>query len=369
MKVLHINSYYSGSHFYKNLYDKQKESGLDIDVYVPVSTSIDTSELQLGEYTTISTNHSKYDRLFFHIKHNKIYKDIVNRYSINDFSIVHAHSLFSNGYIAYKIYKNYGIPYIVAVRNTDVNLFFKKFIHLRMLGTNILRNAKKVIFISNPYKEYTIGRFIPNKYKEEIKLKSIVIPNGIDKFWIYNKINRKERLENNELKIIYVGVINSNKNIETTIKVCETLIEYGYSVNYIVVGQIKDNRYKDFMKKYSFIRYIPHCKKEELISHYRSADMFIMPSKHETFGLVYVEAMSQGLPVIYTKGQGFDGQFKEGEVGYSVQYDSAEEIAEKIELIIKDYETVSKTCIEKVDRFDWNKIADKYLKIYFGIAY
>jgi hypothetical protein len=94
MKVLHINSYYSGSHFYKNLYDKQKESGLDIDVYVPVSTSIDTSELQLGEYTTISTNHSKYDRLFFHIKHNKIYKDIVNRYSINDFSIVHAHSTY-----------------------------------------------------------------------------------------------------------------------------------------------------------------------------------------------------------------------------------------------------------------------------------
>ena len=369
MKVLHINSYYSGSHFYKNLYDKQKESGLDIDVYVPVSTSIDTSELQLGEYTTISANHSKYDRLFFHIKHNKICKDVQERYNIQDYSLIHAHSLFSNGYIAMRLKRDYGMPYVVAVRNTDVNVFFKYMIHLRRLGVKILRNAKKIIFISVPYKEYTIDNIVPEKYKEEIKNKSIVLPNGIDEFWFDNKINRKERLENNELKIIYVGVINSNKNIETTIKVCETLIEYGYSVNYIVVGQIKDNKYKDFMKKYSFIRYIPHCKKEELISHYRSADMFIMPSKHETFGLVYVEAMSQGLPVIYTKGQGFDGQFKEGEVGYSVQYDSAEEIAEKIELIIKDYETVSKTCIEKVDRFDWNKIADKYLKIYFGIAY
>ena len=69
---------------------------------------------------------------------------------------------------------------------------------------------------------------------------------------------------------------------------------------------------------------------------------------------------------IYNREQGFDGQFKEGEVAYSVQYDSAEEIAEKIELIIKDYETVSKT-LEKVDRFDWNKIADKYLKIYYDI--
>lgn len=72
MKILHINSYYSVSNFYKNLYDKQIEDGLDIDVYVPVSTSIDTSDLELGKYSTISKNHNKYDRLFFHVKHNKI---------------------------------------------------------------------------------------------------------------------------------------------------------------------------------------------------------------------------------------------------------------------------------------------------------
>ena len=126
MKVLHINSYYVGSNFYKNLYDKQKELGLDIDVYVPVSNAIDISKLQLGDYTTISRNHNKYDRFCFHIKHNKIYKDIVNKYTISKYSIIHAHSLFSNGYIAYKIYKKYRIPYIVAVRNTDVNTFLRK---------------------------------------------------------------------------------------------------------------------------------------------------------------------------------------------------------------------------------------------------
>jgi len=43
-----------------------------------------------------------------------------------------------------------------------------------------------------------------------------------------------------------------------------------------------------------------------------------MPSITETFGLVYAEALSQGLPVLYTRGQGFDRQFEEGEVGYAV---------------------------------------------------
>ena len=78
--------------------------------------------------------------------------------------------------------------------------------------------------------------------------------------------------------------------------------------------------------------------------------------------------MSQGLPIIYTRGQGFDGQFAEGEVGYSVQYDSAEEIADRVKDILDKYEIISRNCIKKVDRFDWDKIAKEYIDIYKGIC-
>lgn len=367
MKILHINSYYSCSKFYKNLYDKQTKSELDIDVYVPVSTAIDTSKLKLGDYTTISTNHNKYDRLLFHIKHNKIYKDIINKYLISEYSIIHAHSLFSNGYIAYKLYKKYGIPYIVAVRNTDINVFFKRMIHLRQLGVNILTNANKVIFISNPYKEYTIDKFVPSIYKEEVKNKSLVIPNGIDNFWLENRFTYKNEPQNNQVNLIYVGTLDSNKNIETTTRACEILIKQGYKVRYKIIGKIKNKIYKKFITEYPFIEYIPHCPKEDLINHYRSGDIFIMPSKHETFGLVYAEAMSQGLPVIYTRGQGFDGQFKEGEVGYSVRHNSPEEIASRVVDILNNYKNISGNCIEKVDRFDWKSIVQDYIEIYRNI--
>lgn len=367
MKVLHINSYYVGGNFYKNLYDKQKELGLDIDVYVPVSNAIDISKLQLGDYTTISRNHNKYDRFCFHIKHNKIYKDIVNKYTISKYSIIHAHSLFSNGYIAYKIYKKYRIPYIVAVRNTDVNVFFKKMIFLRRLGINILRNAEKVIFISKPYREYTINNFVPDKYKEEISNKSIVLPNGIDDFWINNKIEKKTPPNGKKIRIIYVGVVNSNKNVETTINACELLIKLGYEVSYTIVGRITRKKYWNIINQYTFIKYVPHCKKEDLINYYRNADIFVMPSKHETFGLVYAEAMSQGLPVIYTKGQGFDGQFEEGEIGFSVAYDSPKEIADRIVDILNNYVNISYRCLLNIDRFKWDEIAKKYYEIYKAI--
>ena len=39
-----------------------------------------------------------------------------------------------------------------------------------------------------------------------------------------------------------------------------------------------------------------------------------MPSKYETFGLVYPEAMSRGIPIVYTKNQGFDKYFEDGEI-------------------------------------------------------
>ena len=72
-----------------------------------------------------------------------------------------------------KLKRQYGIPYIVAVRNTDVNLFFKKMIHLRKLGINIMKEADKVIFLSNTYKDQVIE--IYSKLQDESIIKSVVI--------------------------------------------------------------------------------------------------------------------------------------------------------------------------------------------------
>ncbi|KUO49310.1 MAG: hypothetical protein APF76_16030 [Desulfitibacter sp. BRH_c19] len=91
--------------------------------------------------------------MIFHLKHIKIFKDAVRQYRINDYSVVHAHSLFSNGYIALNLKRKFGKPYIVAVRNTDVNIFFKYMIHLRRLGVQILENADRIIFLSKAYRD------------------------------------------------------------------------------------------------------------------------------------------------------------------------------------------------------------------------
>lgn len=364
MKILHINSYYSISKFYKNLYENQIKSGLDIDVFVPVPSTFEKNDFDYGEYSQISKNHNKYDRYIFHLKHNKIYNDVQKKYNIKEYSIIHAHSLFSNGYIAMRLKKQYGIPYVVAVRNTDVNLFFKKMIHLRKLGINIMKEADQVIFLSVPYRDQTIEKYVPKHLQKAIYNKVSIIPNGIDNFWFMNIATTKKPLEIPNLRLLQIGDINKNKNIETTVKAVDTLISNGYNVKLSIVGKVKDQKIYNKIKDLDYVDYLGYKSKEELINIYRENDIFILPSIHETFGLVYPEAMSQGLPVIYTRGQGFDGQFADGEVGFAVDSLEHNDIAEKIIKLSDDYEKKSKNCIELFHEFDWSIIAAEFANIY-----
>ncbi|WP_338449976.1 glycosyltransferase family 4 protein [Niallia oryzisoli] len=367
MKIMHINSYYGGGLFYKHLYDQQQDQGLEIDVYVPASTAVNLANLNLGDYTTVSTNHHKYDRFFFHLKHHKILKDIKEKFTIKDYDMIHAHSLFSNGYISYKLKQEFGIPYTVAIRNTDVNYFFKYMIHLRKLGVRILKEAESIICLSEPYKNTVIERYVPEHLTCKIDRKVRILPNGIDEFWFKNRNHDKESPRKDNLKLVYAGAVNKRKNVLTTIKAVELLRKRGYGVTFTVVGRMEDTKIHQKLTSLPYVQYIEPVPKEELIDIYRANDIFVMPSISETFGLVYPEAMSQGLPVIYSKGQGFDGQFDDGVVGYSVTSTSAEEIADRIEDILGNYEVLSGHCVKKVNQFHWKRISEEYLDLYSQI--
>ena len=77
--------------------------------------------------------------------------------------------------------------------------------------------------------------------------------------------------------------------------------------------------------------------------------------------------MTQGLPVIYSKGQGFDGIFEDGKVGYAVPSYDANYIAECVQKIVKNYRTISKNCIDESQRFDWNSITRQLSDFYNNI--
>lgn len=362
MRVTHICSDYFNTNIYRNLNRYLLKRGIDSTVLVP--TAEVNSILPKEENVIAKKCFNKTDRYFFFYKQRRVYSSLFQEIERLNPDILHAHFLFSNGYVAWKIKKELGIPYIVAVRNTDVNIFFRLMPHLRNTGIKIMLDAARIVFLSNPYMDFVIGKFVPECIRGSLLEKSVVIPNGIDEFWLENKNKPRITKRDGQLKLLTIGEIVRNKNHVTTAKATRILINRGYDAIYTIVGEIKDQKIMETLKKHPFVRYLPKSPKEKLLEIYREADIFVLPSITETFGLVYPEAMSQGLPVIYSKGQGFDGQFEEGTVGFHVESRNAEEIADRIVDITKNYETISRNCIDFCGRFNWDDIAKNIESIY-----
>lgn len=359
-RVLHINSYYITTKLYRDLLNQLLPLGVQSVTYMFYKKG--TSYVNHEDDVTAVCTHNTLDRINYFTKHLKTYWDLKKRMKQNnDYDVLHAHSLFSNGVIAYLISKKYKIPYVVAVRDTDVNTFYKKTPWLRWIGRKVLNNAAKVVYISKPYREYSIKQMVKPKNQENLRDKSVVLTNGIAPFYLEETSTRTSK--GDEIKLLYVGRINKRKNLETTIKACDDLIAHGKEVLYTIVGTLEDKSLRWIIEK-EYVNYIPQVPREELINIYAESDIFVMPSVTETFGLVYAEAISQGLPVIYTRGQGFDGNFNEGEVGYSVGTFDKDEIVDAIEKIYLDYENMSIRCAKGAVKFDWTIIAKTYAEIY-----
>lgn len=358
-RVLHICPDYPHTRLYHLLISR-------LEYFVDNTVYVSQSELPVTkDYPVMFTGRDfgVLDRVLYFRKQKIIIDDIEARGLAKDINLVHAHNLFSAGYAALKLSQTMGIPYVVAVRNTDVNVFFHYMVHLRGLGVKVMEQAASVVFLSPAYKWSVLNKYVPKSLREQIAKKSIVIPNGIDRLFLDNTPSEKKQVSKESLNLIYVGEVNSNKNLTTTLKTCELLEKKGYNPKIKVVGNISDPKLA-YIKESPYVEYHQHCNKEEVIEYYKQSDIFVMPSLNETFGLVYAEALSQGLPIVYSRGQGIDGYFAEGQVGFHVRSKHPEDIAKAIEYIVPSYEVLSSRAKEASKSFSWERIASQYERMY-----
>ena len=375
MKVLHINCNYVGTSLHRIMASHLKSQDIQPVIYTPLWNADEMERFKPRSDEVVDVCFKRWDRLFYFAKQRKIFASVNRKVEdLREFEMIHAFTLLTDGNVAYKLSGKYGIPYVVAIRDTDVNSFFRLKPYLRPLGVKIMRNAKAVFFLSNSYKESVISRYVPEKYRKAILEKTHVIPNGIDDFWLENLYSSRDisateqKIQNHTLSVVCVGKINRRKNIPTLQKALAILRKRGWTIDLSVIGKVEDDSEINQIKQDPYTTCYPPTNKEGLIDYYRKADLFVLASHTETFGLVYAEAMSQGLPVIYTRGQGFDGQFREGEVGYAVSDTNPEEIADAIEKVCGEYGRIARNVTKCVQKFKWDDICEEYRKIYRGIV-
>ena len=363
MRVLHITPEYHASPLYEHLRLALQQRGVTQRVYVADNRGL--ALVREGETAkgilTYPKAFNSLERLAFFPKDRQ-----VTRYFEADLrnfrpDLIHAHKLFAGGSQALYYKTHYGIPYIVTLRNTEINSMLPYMPWLRPLARRILQESQRIILLSPAYRPKLQDLFSKDKW-QTINEKIEVIPNGIDPIFL-SHLSRHEAAKDC-IRLIYVGRLEANKNIMGILRTADRLIEKGQKISLHLVGDMTDEALRQPVLRREYVQYFPKCSHEEVIRHLKEADIFIMPSRKETFGLVYIEAMSQGLPVIYTRGQGIDGYFPEGEVGYGVMPDDIEGMVQAVLNIRQQYETLSARCVQHAADFDWQRIAERYLSIY-----
>lgn len=367
MEILHIACGFSYSKVYNELFNELSVKGIDFRVYAPQHTYTNVDEVNSENYiydVVLEKVINRADKFLYFTKIRKMLNSIISKFELEKITLLHAHSLFSDGAVAYEIFKRFKIPYIVAVRNTDINQYYRKAFHIRPYAHKVLLNASKVIFISESYQAKVLQNILPDKVSRLIEKKSIVVPNGVDDYWL--KLNIKPKIKvDSSINLLFVGRIDANKNLENTIKAAKWIKDQGMKCNLTIVG---DGPLKyELEKKYKsdFVHFKGSIHENEVLKkYYYESDILVVPSFNETFGLVYIEAMCCGTPVIYSKEQAIDGFFQDGDIGKGINPNEFKSIANSILYIIDKYNDISKNCVNSTNQFNWDRVATKYMSIY-----
>lgn len=368
MRILHLCNDFSLSKVHSNLYRSLDSIGLEQVIYhsikknTPVGNNkfefkVETSELIFSK--TLQTYH----RIFYKNKIEYLFRDLLTKTTLDQVTMVHATTLFSDGGIAYKIKKKFGIPYIVAVRSTDIKVFLKYRQDLVHLCINILKEADKIVFISKSLKKAFFENPYLKKHKSILESKCEIIYNGIDVDWLEDPFAKKSL---SPYKILYVGKLIKRKNV---LNVARAVIELNKKeirceLNIVGDGGADEAKAKALAILHkNIINYIGPIRNKSILKEiYRDNHIFAMPSSGETFGLVYLEALSQGLPILYNKNDGIDGVF-EAKVGEKCTGSDICDIMEALEKLIANYVSYE---LDKIDfsLFHWSGIAKVYQGIY-----
>lgn len=373
LKILHICSYFSGSSVYLDLVNNLAENkDISFQYIYSANKFNDQPEIDLKGNKIFITKVKCLNfitRLFLSLKiiilifTFKKYS-AQERISSTKFTNIHAHTLYADGILALYCSLKYQIPYTITVRGTDANLGERFYFHWYFLTKYILNNAKHIIFLSPQHKDKYIKKY-------QLKTSNIsLIPNGANEYWIKNSLlSKSDKNQSNIIKGIYLGKTSKNKNLKNTLDAYFSL-KSTQKLLFTIIGESEELYVKNYGKlpnHYSKqVVFIPHLSnKAEIKEYLKVSDFMVMASYSETFGLSYLEAISQATPVIYSQGQGISGYFEDGKVGFMCNPHAKTSIALAISKTITNFPLgldFRKEGCNPVESFCWENIAKKIVE-------
>jgi len=243
----------------------------------------------------------------------------------------------------------------------------------------VLRRADRVVVAT--LAELTQLRFL---YKANDR-KLVVIPPGVDVCHFYpipaDEAKMYVGLKPEDRMVLFVGRIEPLKGVDTLIQAMSCLQwKEERPVHLAIIGgdpaaspeemsaeMARLQKLCDDLAVGQTVVFLGKRDQDKLPYYYSAAELVVMPSHYESFGMVALEAMACGTPVIASEVGGLAYLVRDGETGFTIPDQEPETLCEKISWLLNDHhlhETMSRRAVEYAQDYAWEKIAKQIVDVY-----
>lgn len=284
------------------------------------------------------------------------------------FELIHAHTALPDGYAAVKIKERFARPVILTIHGQDIFSNVKMGKGVRNAVVQALEDADRVVAVSSKLKR----EMEPYLDKEKVQ----IVPNGIFINKEEEDITDQKDLYPGKQVILSVGYLIQRKGHQYVLEALAQLIRDYPDLIYLIVGDgVEEKSLKIKAAELGLedkVVFLGRKSSKEVLRYMALCDIFVLPSWDEAFGVVYLEAMAQGKPVIGCLGEGIEDIVTQGVNGILVQAKNGEELTLALRRLLDNGraraligEEARKTVLKK---FTWLEAAKELENIYYSFG-
>lgn len=355
--------------------------GIAVDVYTRVHDPNDPQVFELGENARVihlragPIEEEKND-IYQHVP--TFTEELIKYAEANDlhYDLIHSHYWLSSD-VAAGLKKRWGIPVVTMFHTVGelkkLSRWGEQEPESRLDVERRAMAESDLIFTANPDERVQMMRRF-GVDSERI----VVLPCGIDTE-MFKPVDRDTArkalsIQAKDKVLIYVGRLEPLKGIDTILMAISEIHDKS-NLKFLIVGGNPDTdpeagrllgiaKTLNIERMVKFTGSVPH---EKLATYYSAADACLVPSYYESFGMVAVEAMACGTPVIASMVGGLKTTVIDGHNGYLIPWRCPEAFTERIEMLITNRplrDSLGNQARGSIERLVWERVADQVLNAY-----
>jgi len=276
-------------------------------------------------------------------------------------------------------FHNFGFPSALQILERSNSLNVLTF-HANLAGSNFFKTFPTFLYILRKMADWKIDGIVgvaPLNLKifRKFKGSKVIIPNGVD-VGEFNpqapKLREPPFNQKDKIKILFIGRIEKRKGLIYLLRAYKILEKKFPNLSLIIVGKGDwEEKCRSFVRKNNLkeVYFKGEAPGLKIPSYYASSDIFCSPAIFgESFGLVLLEAMASGLPLVAFANQGYK-EFLEGKKNeeFLAKPGDWRGLAEKIETLIRNPQLrkeLGEWGIREAKNYSWDKVASQVLDFY-----